>query len=35
MDGSDMADGALIAGGDIELPGEADDRAGGVPRLAG
>ena len=32
-DGS--ADGALIAGSDIELPGEADDSAGGEAMLAG
>ena len=35
-DGSEpAADGALIAGSDMELPGDADDSAGGDARLAG
>lgn len=35
MVGSDRAVGAVMAGSDIELLGEADDSAGGLPRLAG
>ena len=34
-DGSERPAGALMAGSDMELPGDADDKAGGLPRADG